>query len=239
MNTENPSAVAADTRHLFPKLAKPESDGNFCYHVQRRISCHISKYCATIGMHPNTATVIDLGFAVAAAICFYFGYFVAGVIALQLFGVWSCVDGEVARLSGKASKLGDYYDTMVDRFAELLVAASLLLSFRESPAMPHWELLMFAYMGAVFLITNSSEKFRSAHQKNYPKKKVEGLFSWLCAGSDVRLLNFSVGVIWLVVTGSPRGLFVIVLGMTIALYFNFAVRLWKVFRLTTPPSICP
>ncbi len=218
-------------RHHFPNLAKPESDGAFCYHVQRRISWVISAKCHALGMSPNTATFIDFCLAVVAALAFYFNYFLVAVLFVQLFGLWSCVDGELARLSGKGSTLGDFYDTMVDRAAEFMIVASLLFSFKAVPALPFWEYLLFAYIGAVFLITNSSEKFRSAYHRNYPKKKVEPLFSWLCAGSDTRLLYLSSGVVWFALTGNAAVLFWLIVMMTVALYLNFLFRLGKVSQL--------
>ncbi len=231
MNNSTPSPNNVETRHRYPNLAKPESDGAFCYHIQRRISCVISAYCHAIGMSPNTATLIDFSLAVMAALAFYFHYFLVGVLFVQLFGLWSCVDGELARLSGKTSTLGDFYDTMVDRAAELIIVAGILFSFKMSPPVPFWEPLLFAYMGAVFLITNSSEKFRSAYHRNYPKKRVEPFFSWLCAGSDVRLLYLSLGVVWFALTGNAVVLSWLILMMTIALYINFLFRLWQVFQL--------
>jgi len=221
----------SDIRHKYPNLAKPESDGMFCYHIQRRISCIITSYCHSIGMSANTATFIDFCFAVAAALCFYLHYFFAGALFVWLFGLWSCVDGELARLSGKPSTLGDFYDTMTDRSAEFLIVASLLLAFRALPPAAYWELLMFAYMGAVFLITNSSEKFRSVFHQNYPKNTAERLFSWLCAGSDMRLLYLSIGAIWFAATGSALVLVWLILIMTIVLYINFIFRLWKIFEI--------
>lgn len=225
------TSSSLDIRHKFPNLAKAESDGMFCYHIQRRISCIISSYCHSIGISANTATFIDFCFAVGAALCFYLHYFFVGALFVQLFGLWSCVDGELARLSGKPSILGDFYDTMVDRSAELIIVASLFLAFRALPPVAYWDLLIFAYMGAVFLITNSSEKFRSAYHRNYPKKTVEPLFSWLCAGSDIRLLYLSIGAIWFAATGSAVVLSGLILIMTIALYINFIFRLWKILQL--------
>ena len=223
------SGARAD--HRFPRLAKSESDGVFCYYVQRRLSCHITRLCDSVGMHPNVATAIDLLFAVAAAVTLYLHFFFVSVLFIQLFGLWSCVDGELARLSGRTSLLGDYYDTMVDRMAEFLIVGSLFLALRGSRPMDHAEGLLFAYMGAVFLITNSSEKFRSTFKRSYPKRKVERLFIWICSGSDVRLFYLSVGILLIPITGSSTILFWILLSLTLSLYLNFLFRLQKVRQL--------
>jgi len=219
----------------YPNLAKSESDGVFCYYLQRRLSCHVTRLCNSVGMHPSGATAMDLLFAVAAAVTLYFHYFFASALLIQLFGLFSCVDGELARLSGKTSLLGDYYDTMVDRVAEFLIVGSLFLVLRESSSIDLADGLMFAYVGAVFLITNSSEKFRSTFQRNYPKRKVERLFTWICAGSDVRLCYISIGILLIPITGSSTILFWILLSLTLSLYLNFLFRVWKVRRLEAQP----
>ncbi|MEE9190465.1 MAG: CDP-alcohol phosphatidyltransferase family protein [Candidatus Neomarinimicrobiota bacterium] len=182
-------------------------------------------------MSPNTATLIDACFAVFAAVAFYSRNFILAVLFIQLFGIWSCVDGELARLSCKTSTLGDFYDTMVDRAGELIFVAGILFSFDEILSTPLWQPLLFAYIGAIFLSTNSSEKYRSAYQSNYPKRRIEPLFGWLCAGSDIRLLHLSIAIVWFVATGNPLILFWLIALMTLALYINFLFRLWKVFQI--------
>jgi phosphatidylglycerophosphate synthase len=158
------------------------------------------------------------------------------VLFIQLFGLFSCVDGELARLTGRTSQLGDYYDTMVDRVAELLIVGSLFfLGLRESRSIELVDGLLFAYLGAVFLITNSSEKFRSTFKRNYPKRKVEGLFTWICAGSDVRLFYLSIGILVIAVTGSSTLLFWILLSLSVSLYLNFLFRLRKVRQQEAQP----
>ena len=226
-----PLANTVTALHHYPDLAKPESDGVYCYHIQRRISCVISGYCHTKGMSPATATLVDACFAVFAAVAFYLQNFILAVLFIQLFGIWSCVDGELARLSRNTSTLGDFYDTMVDRVGELIFVAGILFSFDEILSTPLWQPLLFAYIGAIFLITNSSEKYRSAYQSNYPKRRIEPLFGWLCAGSDIRLLYLSIAIVWFVATGNPFILFWLIALMTLALYINFLFRLWKVFQI--------
>ncbi len=231
MTSDRSQPPGAALDHRFPKLAKSESDGVFCYSVQRRLSCHVTRLCNSVGMHPNVATAVNLLFAVAAAAALRQQFYFAAVLFIQLFGLWSCVDGELARLSGKSSLLGDYYDTMVDRVAEFFIAGSLFLVLKGSPSIDLSEGLMLAYLGGVFLITNSSEKFRSTFQRNYPKRKVEWLFSWICAGSDVRLLYLSVGILLIPLTGNSTFLFWILRFLTLSLYLNFLFRLWKVRQL--------
>ncbi len=116
----------------YPKLAKKSSDGTYSYLVQRRLSACITGFCVRRGISANAATGIDFILALFAALFLYLGYFIAGVVFIQLFGIWSCVDGEIARLTKNTSKLGDFYDTMVDRVAEFLIVGALMLSMHKT-----------------------------------------------------------------------------------------------------------
>ncbi|HJN51311.1 MAG: CDP-alcohol phosphatidyltransferase family protein [Pseudomonadales bacterium] len=215
----------------YPKLAKSSSDGFYCYYFQRRLSCYVSYASAKLGISPDQSTWIDLTFALTAAVCLMMGYPITAVVLIQLFGIWSCVDGEVARLTGKTSKVGDYFDTMVDRLAEIIFVAGLLLLLLAKGSEETISLYFFTYIGAVFLITVSSEKYRSASQKNYPKKEIETVFSWICAGSDIRFLYLSLAIIAMVLSDQVRFVLVTLAILSVALYLNFLFRMWKIYRL--------
>jgi phosphatidylglycerophosphate synthase len=216
----------------YPNLAKKNSDGRYCYLVQRRISHYISKFCAQKGMTANVATLIDLVFAILAALSLSQGYYFFGVILIQIFGLWSCVDGEIARLTQSQSCLGDFYDTMTDRSAEFLIFAGVLYSMPSGGNHTFLGTLFFCYMGMVFLITASSEKFRSVYHKNYPKSSSEGAFSWLCAGSDTRFLYLCVALLIYSFTGDVRIIQGLILVLTLLLGINFVFRMWKVHDLS-------
>jgi len=220
----------------YPNLAKRESDGIYCYLVQRRISCYITRFCVQSGLTANMATLIDFFHAAAGALFIYFGFHIIGVLFIQLFGLWSCVDGEIARLTKSGSKLGDFYDTMVDRGAELLFTSALLLSVQKAAPDLTWGAWFFAYMGAVFMITNSSEKYRSAFKQNYPKKSVESLFCWICAGSDIRFLYISIVLLVYAFSGSAVIVKWLIISLTCALYLNLIFRLWRIYILSTKGS---
>lgn len=220
----------------YPNLAKRESDGIYCYLVQRRISCYITRFCVQAGVTANMATLIDFFHAVAGALFIYFGFPIIGVLFIQLFGLWSCVDGEIARLTKSGSKLGDFYDTMVDRGAELLFTSALLLSVQKGAPDLTLGVWFFAYMGAVFMITNSSEKYRSAYKQNYPKKSIESLFCWICAGSDIRFLYISIVLLVYAFSGSAGIVKWLIISLTCALYLNLIFRLWRIYILSTKGS---
>ena len=220
----------------YPKLAKKASDGVYCYIVQRRISLYISLFCVRKGITANAATGIDMFFAIFAAWSLSQGLYVLGVVLIQIFGLWSCVDGEVARLTKSPSKLGDFYDTMTDRSAEFLIFAAVFYSMPVSAISYSWGTLFFCYIGMVFLITASSEKYRSVYHKNYPKSEHEGVFSWLCAGSDTRFLYLCVAILVYAFTGYTAVIEWLVMALSFLLGINFMFRLWKISTFPTAES---
>ncbi len=216
-------------RWKYPALAKPESDGAYCYHIQRRISGWVSVRLARF-MGPNAATGLDLVFGVAAAVLVMLDYWLLGVVLIQVFGIFSCVDGEIARIQGRSSKIGDFLDTMTDRVTELLLVGAIAVSLGARVDRASALTVGFALLGGVFLLAISSEKFRSAYQMGYPKRRLEKLFGLFCAGSDTRLLMLSIGLVVSEVTGDGSFLLWLLWALAAAAYVNFLVRIGLVYR---------
>ena len=216
-------------RWRYPTLAKPESDGVYCYYIQRRISVWFSvRLAGRLGA--NAATGLDLIFGVSAAILVLLDYWLLGVVLIQVFGIFSCVDGEIARIQDRSSRIGDFLDTLTDRVTELLLVGAILFSLgtRVDPASALAAGLCL--LGAVFVLTTSSEKFRSTYQMGYPKRRLERLFGLFCSGSDTRLLMLSIGLVVSELTGDGSILLWLLWASAAAAYANFLVRIGLVYR---------
>ena len=216
-------------RWQYPTLAKPESDSFYCYHIQRRISAWFSVRLAG-RMGANAATGLDLIFGVAAAVLVLLDHWLWGVVMIQLFGIFSCVDGEIARIQGRSSRIGDFLDTLTDRVVELLLVGAIAFSLRDRVDSASALAASFALLGGVFLLTTSSEKFRSAWQMGYPKRRLEKLFSLFCAASDTRQLMLSIGLVVSDLTGDGLFLLWLLWALAAAAYVNFLVRIGLVYR---------
>jgi len=227
--TTNDAPTNDADRWQYPTLAKPESDGFYCYHIQRRISAWFSVRLAG-RMEANAATGLDLIFGVAAATLVLLDHWLWGVVMIQLFGIFSCVDGEIARIQGRSSRIGDFLDTLTDRVVELLLVGAIAFSLRDRVDSASALAASFALLGGVFLLTTSSEKFRSAWQMGYPKRRFEKLFSLFCAGSDTRLLMLSIGLVVSDLTGEGSFLLWLLWALAAAVCVNFLVRIGLVYR---------
>jgi len=237
VTTNDPPTNDAD-RWQYPTLAKPESDSFYSYHIQRRISAWFSVRLAG-RMGANAATGLDLIFGVAAAVLVLLDHWLWGVVMIQLFGIFSCVDGEIARIQGRSSRIGDFLDTLTDRVVELLLVGAIAFSLRDRVDSASALAAGFALLGGVFLLTTSSEKFRSAWQTGYPKRRLEKLFSLFCAASDTRQLMLSIGLVVSDLTGDGLFLLWLLWALAAAAYVNFLVRIglvYRHFRAGDPPE---
>ena len=216
-------------RWQYPTLANPKSDGAFCYHIQRRISVWFSVWLARY-IGPNAATGLDLMFGVAAAVLVLLDYWLWGVVLIQVFGIFSCVDGEISRIQRRSSRIGDFLDTLTDRVTEMLLVGAIAISLGARVDRVSALSAGLALLGGVFVLTTSSEKFRSVWQMGYPKRRLEKLFGLFCAGGDARLLMLSIGLVVSEFTGAGSFLLWLVWALAATAYANFLVRIGLVYR---------
>lgn len=89
------------------------------------------------GFNPNVLTFLSLIFAVIAGLFFFFSkpenelsnYFLFGAsLFVFLNGFFDAIDGKVAKLTNKTSKMGDFLDHAIDRYADVLMVGGLALS---------------------------------------------------------------------------------------------------------------
>lgn len=89
-------------------------------------STKLGKIISKLGISPNAWTFISLIFAIAAAVFIIRKEILAGAILFLVSIILDVFDGAVARATGKTTKFGGFFDTVVDRYVESLIFFSLL-----------------------------------------------------------------------------------------------------------------
>ncbi len=96
----------------------------------------IGKGFASTGLSANFWTFVGLGFALLSAVVYgmgmEFGLIIGGVLLL-VSGFFDMVDGQVARVTGKTSKKGEYLDSMFDKIAEVAIFLGILVGGYVEP----------------------------------------------------------------------------------------------------------
>jgi CDP-diacylglycerol--glycerol-3-phosphate 3-phosphatidyltransferase len=83
-----------------------------------------------LGVTPNMVTFFGtLGVAAGALVFFPRGELLIGVIVITLFVFSDLIDGYMARLTGKTSKFGSFWDSTLDRIGDGAIFGGLALYF--------------------------------------------------------------------------------------------------------------
>jgi len=98
----------------------------------------IGKGFASTGLSPNFWTIVSLQFALLSAIIYglgvEFGLIIGGILLL-VSGFFDVVDGQVAKVTGKTTKKGSYFDSMFDKIAEVAIFLGILIGGYAEPSL--------------------------------------------------------------------------------------------------------
>ena len=96
----------------------------------------VGKAFAATGLSPNFWTVVGLVIALSSAVVYgmgvEFGLIIGGILLL-VSGFFDMVDGQVARVTGKTSKKGEYLDSMFDKISEVAIFLGILIGGYAEP----------------------------------------------------------------------------------------------------------
>lgn len=80
-------------------------------------------------IHPNVLTFIGLLINAAAAALLASGWFLAAGIAIISAGIFDMVDGRVARETNRVTRFGGFFDSVLDRYSDLILLMGLLVYY--------------------------------------------------------------------------------------------------------------
>lgn len=139
MSTEQTSAEngilyskAADFRERIRQARliarpSPHTSGWYCRYFVRHFSIYFSYFFARWGVPANAITCAMFVAGLGGSACMLprnLALNIAGALLWQLEYIFDCIDGEVARLGGGASKLGKYLDYV----SHIIVNPTVILS---------------------------------------------------------------------------------------------------------------
>ena len=92
----------------------------------------VSSFLLKTGLTPNIVTLLGFIGNVGAALFIANGKFIMGGVIASLSGMFDAVDGTMARLSGEPSKFGCLFDSLMDRYSEMVLLFSILVYFSST-----------------------------------------------------------------------------------------------------------
>jgi len=138
---------------------------------------------------PNQITWAAFVIALLSFISFIFGHNIVGGLLVQLSSIVDGVDGSLARLKGMTSTFGGFLDSVLDRYADILIVLGLTLWSMWHETYPGiWLAGFLAITGTIF-ISYTRARIGSNHRHLFDK----GLQS--LASRDIRLFLIMLGAV--------------------------------------------
>ncbi len=106
---------------------------------------------AATGVHPNFLTFLGLVINIVAAFFFAKGRFPAAGALMILAGLFDMVDGRVARAQGRVTKFGAFFDSVIDRYSDLVLYLGLLIHYANMSRNRYAVLVGVAMAGSVMV----------------------------------------------------------------------------------------
>jgi len=109
----------------------------------------IVKILTLLHIHPNTLTFTGVLISLWAAFEFGYGNFFKGGLVLILAGLFDMLDGEVARVSQSETPFGAFYDSVIDRYSDVIILQGLMVHYAREQMLGYVVLVGVVFMGAV------------------------------------------------------------------------------------------
>jgi CDP-diacylglycerol--glycerol-3-phosphate 3-phosphatidyltransferase len=118
----------------------------------------IIRVCVALRIHPNTLTLIGVIVNVAAAWALACGRFLLAFLIMLVANIFDFIDGKVAHLTRRESEFGAFWDSTLDRFSDLALAAGLIFLYSR---LGRTDYVMIAALTLIFSIMTSYARARA------------------------------------------------------------------------------
>jgi phosphatidylglycerophosphate synthase len=153
--------------------------------LYRPLSTRIARLLSSTDVSPITVTWISALAALVGAVLLARQLYVAGAIVTFAAVIADCADGDLARATGRSSKLGAFLDSVLDRWTDAALILGLVYSDVDA----------FGEIGALALTASLLTSYTRARAQSLGTDCPEGI-----GGRDARILILIVsiltGTIW-------------------------------------------
>ena len=198
-------------------------DGYISKYLNRKVSEPMARLLAKTKTTPNQMTWAAFSIALLSFVSFIFGQNIIGGLLVQLSSIVDGIDGSLARLKGMTSVFGGFLDSMLDRYADILIVLGLTLWSLSNENYPGIWLAGFLAIAGIICISYTRARIDSKHRHLFDK----GLKS--LASRDIRLFLIMLGGI----TGQAYFCLIFIAALTNLVVFY---RLIYIYRYLTKES---
>ena len=109
----------------------------------------IVKVLSRLKINPNILTFTGVLISFWAAFEFGYGDLFKGGLVVILAGLFDMLDGEVARVSRSETDFGAFYDSVIDRYSDIIILQGLMVHYARKQMLGYVVLVGVVFMGAV------------------------------------------------------------------------------------------
>jgi CDP-diacylglycerol--glycerol-3-phosphate 3-phosphatidyltransferase len=104
---------------------------------------------ARFRVNPNVLTLIGLVINIFAAVLFAKGMFTVAGLVVLFAGIFDMVDGEVARRTGRVTRFGAFFDSVIDRYSDMVLLLGLVLWYAKLDRIFYAALAVISLIGSI------------------------------------------------------------------------------------------
>jgi CDP-diacylglycerol--glycerol-3-phosphate 3-phosphatidyltransferase len=104
---------------------------------------------ARLKINPNILTFAGVVISFWAAWNFGYGEFARGALIVILAGLFDMLDGEVARYTRSVTSFGAFYDSVIDRYSDIILLQGLMVYYAREQRLGYVVLVGVVFMGAI------------------------------------------------------------------------------------------
>jgi CDP-diacylglycerol--glycerol-3-phosphate 3-phosphatidyltransferase len=102
-------------------------------------------------INPNFLTFIGMAINAVAAYLFAYDYFRWAGATIILAGIFDLTDGRVARYTGRVTPFGGFFDSVMDRYSDLILLIGLLVYYGRVNRFGYVTLVAVGMIGSVMV----------------------------------------------------------------------------------------
>lgn len=115
----------------------------------KRVLDTIVGWFAALRIHPNILTLIGLVINIFAAVLYAKGLFFWAGLVVVFAGIFDMMDGEVARRTKRVTRFGAFFDSVIDRYSDLILLLGLVHYYAKYEQMFYVALTGLVIVGSV------------------------------------------------------------------------------------------
>jgi CDP-diacylglycerol--glycerol-3-phosphate 3-phosphatidyltransferase len=178
----------------------------------KRVLDSIVNLMASMRVHPNILTLIGLVINIFAMVLFAKGKFDWAALVIIFAGIFDMLDGEVARRTKRETKFGAFFDSVIDRYSDLLLLLGLIIWYAKIDRIFYVGLTGLVLIGSVLT--------------SYTRARAESLIP----ACKVGFLERPERIVLLIIGGVTDRMAAVLWVMAILSNWTVSQRIWYTYR---------